>query len=498
MTSTAHIDVPYREQTVHSPTDALRFVTASLAGIATFLVVLVFPDVFGSLGREISTALESRSDAAGTIAGLVLTAIVLAVPIILLVFFIRRKDGRQILLISGAAVMAAVVMAVVSAWLTALIGDRIVTPDAGTVVVTETAFYPYVAALTAAISSASPWMPRRRERTTWVMLALLVVIRLAFGSNLPAELFLALSIGVASGAGILFFAGSPNRRPSGEDIVAALERSRITLRSLHLAAVDARGSTPYFAETDTGRRLFIKTLSTDERSADLLFRLYRRLRFKNIGDEPAFSSLRREVEHEALLSYSATAVGVRTPPLVTVGMIGEEEYSMLLAYEALNGRSLDSIDAGELTNDVLSGIWNQVVTLHSHGIAHRDLRLANVFLDVENHPWLIDFGFSELAASDLLLDNDVAELVTSSAVLIGAARAVRSAVDALGPGVVSRAARRVQPEALSGATKTALKERGDSLDLTIRREIGRVTGLDTPPLDRVQRLDAARRLRDRG
>ena len=32
---------------------------------------------------------------------------------------------------------------------------------------------------------------------------------------------------------------------------------------------------------------------------------------------------------------------------------------------------------------------------------------------------MIDFGFSELAASDLLLANDVAELVASSSVVVG-------------------------------------------------------------------------------
>ena len=37
--------------------------------------------------------------------------------------------------------------------------------------------------------------------------------------------------------------------------------------------------------------------------------------------------------------------------------------------------------------------------------------------------WLIDFGFSEVAASDLLIATDVAELVASSSVVVGAERA---------------------------------------------------------------------------
>ena len=41
--------------------------------------------------------------------------------------------------------------------------------------------------------------------------------------------------------------------------------------------------------------------------------------------------------------------------------------------------------------------------------------------------WLIDFGFSELAASDLLLRNDLAELVASSSLKVGPERAVAAA-----------------------------------------------------------------------
>ena len=309
---------------------------------------------------------------------------------------------------------------------------------------------------------------------------------------------LAVSIGVAVASGVLLIVGSPNRHPSGSEIVATLQRSGIDVARLDAAQVDARGSAPYFVHTVDGSRIFVKTLSTDERSADLLFRLYRQFRFKNVGDEPAFSSLRRAVEHEALLSYSATAAGVRTPPLVAVGLTGEEEYSMLLAYEAIEGRSLDSIEADELTDEVLLGIWEQVTILREHGIAHRDLRLANVFLDDQGTPWIIDFGFSELAASEILLHNDIAELVTSSALLVGPERAVRCAAAVLGDDTLTAAAGRIQPQAFGGATRTEIKERGDHLDRTVRDEIARTTGQAAAPLERIQRIDPAVRIRNRG
>src|SRR5262249_40846966 len=71
--------------------------------------------------------------------------------------------------------------------------------------------------------------------------------------------------------------------------------------------------------------------------------------------------------------------------------------------------------------------------------------------------WLIDFGFSEMAASDLLLATDVAELLASSSVYVGADRAVAQAAAVIDEAGLSAALGRLRPWALSGATRTAQK-----------------------------------------
>ena len=76
--------------------------------------------------------------------------------------------------------------------------------------------------------------------------------------------------------------------------------------------MDARSSTPYFGEAEDGSSLFIKVLGRDERSADLMFRVYRFLRLKDVGDQGPFTSLQRMVEHEALVALYANDSGVLT------------------------------------------------------------------------------------------------------------------------------------------------------------------------------------------
>jgi undecaprenyl-diphosphatase len=239
-------------------------------------------------------------------------------------------------------------------------------------------------------------------------------------------------------------------------VADGLAAAGVPLARLKRAGVDARGSTPYFGTALDGRELFVKALGADERSADLLFRMYRGAMPRNFGDERPFSSMRRTVEHEALLALTACSYGLRTPALVT--LTNAEPNAFVLAYERIDGQSLDAVAVESLTDEFLREIWTQIAELHRHRIAHRDLRLANLFVGSDDAIWLIDFGFSELAAPELLVDTDRAELIASTATQVGPRRAVAAAVAVVGPDALDGVAARLRPWALSGATRTACKE----------------------------------------
>jgi undecaprenyl-diphosphatase len=272
----------------------------------------------------------------------------------------------------------------------------------------------------------------------------------------------AVLIGWASGAAALVALGAPARKPTADTIAQGLATNGLPMQSLQPASVDARGSTPYFGVGADGSRYFVKALGHDQRSADLLFRVFRYAQRRDLGDERPFSSLRRAVEHEAFLALAARDLGIRTPRLRALATA--EPNAFVLAYEAVDGKSLDGLEPSAITDEVLDAIWQQLGQLRAHRIAHRDLRLANVFLSNDGQVWMIDFGFSELAASDLLLANDVAEFVASSSVVVGPERATARAMAVVDPTTLSAAIKRLQPWALSGATRSALKERPGLLD----------------------------------
>jgi undecaprenyl-diphosphatase len=110
-----------------------------------------------------------------------------------------------------------------------------------------------------------------------------------------------------------------------------------------------------------------------------------------------------------------------------------------------------------------------------------------VLVAPDGRPWLIDFGFAEIAATNQMLDTDVAELLSSTALKVGPQRAVDAAIAVIGKGAVASAAPRIQPLALSTATRRSLMARKPLCD-ELRRYAGEASGAgDVEPQD-LQRI----------
>ncbi len=166
--------------------------------------------------------------------------------------------------------------------------------------------------LTAVVTAAAPWIGRRLRRAAWTLVLIAIFTRL-LGAPIGFDTLVAVFAGWTVGAAVVVVLGAPSRRPTGSSIADGLAAVGVPLSRLEQASLDARGSTPYFAVGRDGQALFVKALGADQRSADLLFRLYRRTRRRDLGDERPFSSLRRAVEHEALVALTARARHPHSP-----------------------------------------------------------------------------------------------------------------------------------------------------------------------------------------
>jgi undecaprenyl-diphosphatase len=462
-----------------SPADVVRVVTAAAALLALLLIEWLFGDTLIAFGTELLRGLDALPQwiVDAVVIGTRLLAIVMIGGGFLWSLF--RHRWVMLVRVAAAGLLAALLVTLL---------DRLIDVDKGAapvgvevdVVVIDDGGFPSavgIGVVAGVLTAAAPWLSRRWRRLGWALLIGLMVTRFV-ATPVSFDSLEAALVGWLCGAGVLVVMGAPSRRPTTESVIAGLADVGLAVCQLDRAGVDARGSTPYFGVTVGDERLFVKALGEDERSADLLFRLYRRITPRDFGDEKPFSTLRRAVEHEAFVALAARDLGVHTPRVRAFTTADPSGY--VLAYDAVEGKSLDRLDAEQITDDVLAACWRLVGQLRSHRIAHRDLRLANIFLDEGGHVWLIDFGFSEMAAPDRLLATDVAELVASSSMPVGPERAVAHAAATVDRATLGRALDRLHPWALSGATRTGLKSRPGHLD-ELRERLGDAVG--RPALD---------------
>jgi uncharacterized protein (TIRG00374 family) len=368
---------------------------------------------------------------------------------------------RRFRLLAGLAA-GALVAGGVLAGILFLAGDQHPHPEAVTLARDgwlASASFPGPAFLAAAVAvtvAAAPWLSRAWRRTAWIALGAVAAARLAAGAVLPMELVLALAIGVTVGAGVLVAFGVPDRRLGPDGIAAALRLAGLPVRSVEPARVETKGSRPFVADTEDGQHLFIKVLGSDQRDADLLYRAYRFVRLRNVGDTRPAASLIQSVEHQALVALMAGQAAVRVPRVERV--VKTPDGTALLVMARVDGCALGQLPAEQISDGLQQRLWAQVERLHQARIAHRSLRAANVVVDADGQPWVTDFSFAELAATPRQMDLDRAELIASLAALVGADAAVHNAITVTGTTEVRSAVPLLQPLALSAATRHGIAQ----------------------------------------
>jgi glycosyltransferase 2 family protein len=437
------------------PGDVIRLIAAAsvlavAAGIAALWPALLRP------AAAAITAVGPVTAAGRVLTGLVQVTIA-AAALVLLAAALRYRRFRVLATVAGGFVVAAALMAGIThlagpggsallpaglrqgSWLT---GAGF--PDPGV-----------FAGLAAVAVAAAPWLSRPWRRAAWATLLLIGAARLITGGLLPMQLVLALAAGVTVGAGLLVVFGVPDQRMGPAGVAAALRAGGVPVAQVSGPLAAAKGSRPFEAVTGDGHALFVKVFGSDHRDADLLYRAYRGIRLRGVGDTRPAASLFKAVEHEALLAVMAERAGVAVPHVGQV--IRATDGSVLLTMELVAGQCLDEVPADRITDQLARSLWHEVDRLHQARIAHRSLHRTNIMISQNGCPRLVDFSFAELAATSRQRAIDVAELLTSLAARIGPDRAVATAAAAIGTEGVATAVPLLQPLALSAGTRREIK-----------------------------------------
>jgi glycosyltransferase 2 family protein len=283
---------------------------------------------------------------------------------------------------------------------------------------------------------ASPFLGRRARRVAWTLAGLVCVARIYVGSHLPFDVVGGAALGWAAGALVLLVFGAPTGHPSLARVRAALERYGFDPADLAPLPGEDRRSARYLVTSHAHPELFVKVVTRERRDSDLLYRAWYWLKHRGrppsrLGDAVA------QVEHETSMGLLAATAGARVPPVLLVRSFGNG--AGLLIQERVHGRDLTDLAGEPLDRPRLADLWRLVARLRAARIAHRDLGLDSVMVDRHGRVWLVDFDRAEAAASQALLDRDLATVVAALDRVADPALVHTTAEQTLGQDTVGRA-----------------------------------------------------------
>ncbi|GII66792.1 hypothetical protein Skr01_68770 [Sphaerisporangium krabiense] len=413
---------PLLPQRLRRPSDALRFLATLVALAAVILLALVAKQTLNGLERDVSDGTNRAPDLLIGVAAFIAGTAVLAVPAAYAVERVFHRDGLRVAEGLIAAIIGMLASFVLGEWLAVagpgdlrqlLTGGRQVEPI-------NTLLTSVVAYVTAVRISRRPtW-----RAVMWMAIALDVFALFTGAEATALGVFVTYLLGLAVGYATLYVVGSPNTRPPGSTVAGSLRKLGFVPARARRVQDDAQGSRRYAVTLADDRLIDVTVLDRDRQVSGVIYRMWRRFRLNSETRRRAIRSLRAELEREALMAYAAQAAGVNTPRLLGTTEIGTD--AALLAYEHLETRALEDVADEELTDEVLIKIWRQVELLQAQRLAHRRLTGDSIHFHGDDVV-LMDARSGEIAAGDLLLRLDVAQLLTYLALRVGPERSVLAA-----------------------------------------------------------------------
>ncbi|MEW2622510.1 lysylphosphatidylglycerol synthase domain-containing protein [Streptomyces sp. NPDC048106] len=459
-------DEPLLPARVHRPSDLMRLLVGLLAIVVLLAVAAFAHGTTSGLEQDINKGTGQAPDLLIRFAGLASSIAILLVPVAFAIERLIKRDGLRIADGVLAAVLAHGVTLATDLWVARAapgsIQDALTQPSPVDVHALTDPVHGYLAPVIAYMTAVGMSRRPRWRAVLWIVLLLDAFSMLVTGYTTAFSIVLTVLIGWSVAYGTLYAVGSPNVRPTGQTLMAGLRH--VGFRPVGAAREEAvesengdRGRR-YFVTLEDGPQLDVTVVDREQQAQGFFYRAWRNLTLRGFATRSSLQSLRQALEQEALLAYAAIAAGANAPKLIATSELGPD--AVMLVYEHTGGRRLDALADEEITDELLRSAWSQVRALQSRRIAHRRLAGDAILVGRSGEVILTELRGGEIAAGELLLRMDVAQLLTTLGLRVGAERAVASAVEVLGPDAVADCLPMLQPIALTRSTRNTLRRLG--------------------------------------
>jgi glycosyltransferase 2 family protein len=530
-----------RARRIRRPIDLLRCLIAVLGVIVAAGIGLLAGATARGVQIDAVGASNRLPHPVLALLGVAATLALLLWPAALAIRQLGRRQPRRLAeaVLTGAAAIALVALAnlALQHGAAAPLYDAIALPRAG-----AQATGPldgYLAGLAAYATIIGLTGPSLWRTTLWLTVGVYAIASLATTSTTVFSLLITLLLGRAIGLGVRYAAGEWSQRPTAEEIAAGLSSAGhpvVAMRRIGQRGIESRR---YAATARGGGQLDVRVFDRDQEAAGALYRLYRWLRLQGPVRRDQPLTLERSVERRALLSYAADEAGVRTPRLLALIRVGAD--ATALAHEHHAGATLAELAAAagsgnepgpagaprpqpgagspdpdpadpdppdppapprlaqpgpasragpadaQPTDDQLLRVWEAVLQLHAHRVTHRALTADRILFADHGDVMLLDPGAGDVAATDLQLRLDVAQLLAELALLVGPERTASLAAKAVGADELVAVVPLLQPIILYRSTRAAVRRRRDVLPALRKQLLAAAPGEDAAPV-RLERV----------
>jgi glycosyltransferase 2 family protein len=339
----------------------------------------------------------------------------------------------------------------------------------------------WIAMLAAMLTVSGPWLPARWRHWWWALLLAFVPIHLVVSAVVPARTLLGLAVGWFVGALVILVVGTPALEVPLEGAVRAMDRRACTVTGLTVVRLAGSGSLLLSAECADGSTKELELYSPNQRSGGALRQLWRKFTLRGGETAPFHASMRRVVEHRALMAVAIGERGVaNTTPLAVTPL---DRGWTLYAHTPARGTPLEEA----VDSTLVPRIWGALKTLQDQDISHGDLRASKITVDGDA---VLFGGFehAEYGATDTQLQSDVAHLLVTTTALYDAPTAVRAAIGVLGRPAVLTASRRLTKAAVPKRIRDSISD-PRAVIVAARDEVALQTGAEEIQTETITRFN---------
>ena len=486
------------ERRIRKPADLLRctlscieIVALALAGVAaSATTAAVQADIVGAT-RQVPASLLQVARPLALIALYIL-------PVALAVQLLARRQFRRLAESVATGVLAAGVTQIVNVLLSREPASRLydaitmARPGASQLASYVPALDPALAGLVAYATMVGLVGRPAWRNALWVAVGVYSVVHVGVLHTPLLTLLITVIAGRAIGLAVRYVAGSTSERPGALAIATALRAAELPVRAIRRIRTNgtAESGSRHYAVTTAAGALDIVVFDRDQQAAGLFYRIYRSVRLLGPVSRSAPVSVDRVVERRALLSYAAEDAGVPTPRLRALVRVGPE--AAVLAFEHHDGTTLARHNPG-CSDEELGHIWDAVGKLHARRVTHRGLTADRILLTGgtggtgDSQVMLLDPGDGDVAASDLQIRLDVAQLLAELSLYVGPDRTSRLALEKSKANELLTVVPLLQPVVLARSTRKALRRHRDLLPTLRTKLLAAVPGVEVAPV-RLERI----------